>query len=64
MLRVMDVLWVPELRMSVLSVSTLEKKGFDVVFQDRQVLIKTRGYSSDKTTILGVRESNLYKIKG
>jgi hypothetical protein len=28
-LRVTNVLWVPELRRSVLSVSTIEKKGFD-----------------------------------
>jgi hypothetical protein len=31
-LRVMNVLWVPELRRSVLSVSMIEKKGFDIVF--------------------------------
>jgi hypothetical protein len=35
-LRVMDMLWVPELRRSVLSVSVIEKKGFDVAFQDGQ----------------------------
>jgi hypothetical protein len=64
MLRVMDVLWVPELRRSVLSVSTIEKKGFDVLFQDGQALIKPRGSSSDTTTVLGVRESNLYRLKG
>jgi hypothetical protein len=33
-LRVTNVLRVPELRKSVLSVSTIEKKGFDVVFRD------------------------------
>jgi hypothetical protein len=64
LLRVMDVLWVPELRKSVLSVSTIEKRGLDVLFEDGQALIKPRGYSSDTTTILGVRESNLYRIKG
>jgi hypothetical protein len=31
-LRVMDVLWVPKLRRSVLSVSMIEKKRFDVAF--------------------------------
>jgi hypothetical protein len=33
-LRVMNMLWVPELRGSVLSVSMIEKKGFDVAFLD------------------------------
>jgi hypothetical protein len=64
MLRVMNVLWVPERRISVLSVSTIEKKGFDVVFQHGHALIKPRGSSSDTTLILGVRESNLYRLKG
>jgi hypothetical protein len=44
-LRVMDVLWLPKLRRSVLSVSTIEKKGFDVAFQDVQGLIEPRGSS-------------------
>jgi hypothetical protein len=64
MLRVMTVLWVPELRRSVLSISTIEKKGFDVVFQDEQTLIKPRGSSSDTTNVIRVRENNLYMLKG
>jgi hypothetical protein len=39
-LSVMDVLWVPKLRRSVLSVSGIDKKGFDVAFQYGKVLIK------------------------
>jgi hypothetical protein len=39
---VRNVLWVPELRRSVLSVSTIEKKGYDILFQDGQALIKPR----------------------
>jgi hypothetical protein len=63
-LRVMNVLWVPELGRSVLSISTIEKKGFGILFQDGHVLIKPIGSSLDTTTVLGVRESNLYKLKG
>jgi hypothetical protein len=48
----------------VLSVSTIEKKGSDVLFQDGQVLIKRRGSSLDTTVALRVRESNLYRLKG
>jgi hypothetical protein len=38
-LGVMGMLWVLELK-SVLSISTIEKKGFDVLFRDGQALIK------------------------
>jgi hypothetical protein len=31
---VVNVLWVPELKRSVISVLLIENKGFDVVFQD------------------------------
>jgi hypothetical protein len=61
---VTDVLWVPELKRSVLSVSMIEKKGFDVAFQDGKALINPRGSSSDKAIVLGVRERNLYRLKG
>ena len=39
-LMVKNVLWVPELRRSVLLVSAIENKGFDIVFQGGHVLIK------------------------
>jgi hypothetical protein len=48
----------------VLSVSTIEKKGFDVALQDGHVLIKLGRSSSNTTTILRVRERHLYRIKG
>jgi hypothetical protein len=63
-LKVTNVLWVPELKRSVHSVSSIEKKGFDILFQDRQALIKPRGSSSDIAVVFGVRESNLYRPKG
>jgi hypothetical protein len=34
MLRVLNVLWVPELRRSVLSVSEIENKGYHILFRD------------------------------
>ena len=63
-LRLMDVLWVSELKRSVILVSIIEKKEFDIVFQDGHALIKPRGYSSETTVVLGVKESNLYRLKG
>jgi hypothetical protein len=62
-LRVTNVLWMSKLRKSALSVSTIEK-GFDVVFQDGKMLINPIGSSSDTTVVLGVRENNLYRLKG
>jgi hypothetical protein len=41
-LRVQDVLLMPELKRSVISVSMIENKGFDVAFQDGKVLIMPR----------------------
>jgi hypothetical protein len=63
-LRVTNVLWVPELRRSVLSVSEIEKKGYHVLFRDGQVLFVPRGSSFRSTVVLGVRERNLYRLKG
>jgi hypothetical protein len=61
---VTNVLWVPKRRRSVLSVSIIEKKGYVVLFQDGQVLFIPRGSSSETAVVLGVRESNLYRLKG
>jgi hypothetical protein len=63
-LRVTYVIWVPKCKRSLLLISMVEKKGFGVALWDGKVLIKTRGYSSYITAIVGVRESNLYRIKG
>jgi hypothetical protein len=63
-LRVMNVLWVPECKRSVLSVSMIDKKGFYILFQDGQALIKHRGSSSNTTMVFGVRERNSYRING
>jgi hypothetical protein len=41
-LRVSNVLWVPELRRSVLSVSEIERKGYHVLFRYGQVLLVPR----------------------
>jgi hypothetical protein len=63
-LRVSNVLWVPELRRSVLSVSEIEKKGYHLLFRDGQVLFVPRRSSFRSTMVLGVREGNLYRLRG
>jgi hypothetical protein len=62
-LRVSNVLWVPELRRSVLSVSEIERKGYHVLFQDGQVLFVPRRSSFRSMVILGVREGK-YRLRG
>jgi hypothetical protein len=42
----------------------LRRRGFDVLFEDGQALIKPRGSSSNIVVDFGVRESNLYRLKG
>jgi hypothetical protein len=41
-LRVMNVLWVPKIKRSVISVLMVEKNGFDIEFYDGKALIKPR----------------------
>jgi len=55
-LRVTDMLWVPKLKISMLSFLVIEKKEFDIAFQDGKELIMPRGYSLEKVSIFGVRE--------
>jgi hypothetical protein len=62
-LRVTNVLWVPELWRSVFSVSAIEEKGYAVLYRDGQVLFMPKVSSSDQAVILGVKASNLYRLK-
>jgi hypothetical protein len=62
--RFTDVLWVPELKMSVFSVSVIDKRGFDGAIQNGKALINSRGSISYTTIVIGVRESNLYRLNG
>jgi hypothetical protein len=52
-LRMKNVLCVPEIK-SVISFSVIEKKGFDIVFQDEKALINPREYRSNKAVVFGV----------
>jgi hypothetical protein len=56
---VVDVLYVPELQKSFLSVSAMEDKGYTITFEDGQVLIRSRGSSLDSAKVL-VTERAIY----
>ena len=59
-----DVLYVPGLKNNLLSISSLENKGFRVAFVDGKVLMWTKGKTIDDAVEIGVEEGGLYKIKG
>ena len=61
MMRVQDVLFVSGLWYNLLFVSMMERKGFEVLFQDGKARLKTRG-SKSNGIVLGVRENGLYKL--
>jgi hypothetical protein len=61
---VQDVLWVIEVKMSVILVSMIEKKGFYIMLWNGKILIMPIGYILDKENVFGVRERNLYRLKG
>jgi hypothetical protein len=52
------------IKKNLLSISTLENKGFRVAFVDGQVLLWPKNSSINKATVIGVREGGLYKLKG
>jgi hypothetical protein len=62
-LEVADVLYVSKLMKSFLSISTMEDRGYTIIFEDGQVLIWVEGFSLESTRILGNREGYLYRLK-
>jgi hypothetical protein len=63
-LEVAEVLFVPELKVNLLSVSALEDEGYGVVFHHGQVLIYPEGATQGTTIVLGVRYERLYRLLG
>jgi hypothetical protein len=59
-----DALLVQGLKNNLLSISALEDRGFRVALVDGQFLLWPKGSSKYSTTVIGVREGGLYKIKG
>jgi hypothetical protein len=62
-MKMKDVLYVPGLTKNLLSVSTLEKKGFRVVFIDGEVIMWAKGKTMEEAIVIG-KEGGLYKLKG
>ena len=63
-LQVANVLYVPELKMNLLSILTMEVDGYTISFGDGRVLIQPKGSSKDSTLVLGAREGKVYSLQG
>ena len=63
-LEVDGVMYVPELRVNLLSVSALADMGYTVMFMDGQVLLCAEGAALDATVRLGIRQGMMYRLLG
>jgi hypothetical protein len=63
-MRMKDVLYVPGLKKNLLSISSLDEKGFRVSFVDGEVLMWPKEKMFDDAVVIGVQEGGLYKLKG
>ena len=52
-LKVSDVLYVTRMKKNLISVSTLEDRGYDVVFRSWQLLIYLRGTPTSSARVIG-----------
>jgi hypothetical protein len=58
------MLYVPYLKVNLLSVVSFEDEGYAVVFQDGQVLVYSKEATQDIEVVLGVRKERLYRLLG
>jgi hypothetical protein len=63
-LEVEEVLFVPRLKVSLLSVSALEDERYGVVFKHGHVFIHPKGATMDIAEVIGVRQGRLYRLLG
>ena len=63
-MKMKDVLYVPGLKKNLLSISSLDKKGFRVAFVDGKFLMWTKAKTIDDVVEIGVEEGGLYNLKG
>jgi hypothetical protein len=61
-LKLCNVLYVPGLTWNLVSVSTIEDRGYEVVFRGGQVLLYPKGGSITFNRVIGVRREKLYRL--
>jgi hypothetical protein len=63
-LHVDEVLYVPGLKKNILSVATLEDKGYWVIFKDKNALLWAKGSHLSTTKPIGTRSGGLHVVSG
>ena len=63
-MKMKEVLYVPGLKKNLLSISSLDKKGFRVAFVDGEVLMWSNEKTIDDAVVIGIEEGGLYKLEG
>ena len=59
---VLEVLYVPGLKKDLISVSTIEDKGYEVTFRSGQVIMYPKGSSVESGKVIWVRHGKLYRL--
>ena len=62
LLHLNDVLYVPGMKRNLVSISTLEDKGYRVTFADGNVLAWQKNSNMNTTKVIGVSEKTLYRL--
>jgi hypothetical protein len=63
-LHIDEVLYVPGLKKNLLSVATLEDKGYWVIFKDKKALLWAKGSHLSTTEPIGTHSGGLYVVSG
>ena len=58
-MKMKEVLYIPGLKKNLLSISSLDKKGYRIAFIDRQVLMWTKGKALEDLVVIGEEEGGL-----
>ena len=61
-LAVSEVLCVPSLRKNLIFVSTIEGKGYEVIFRGGHVIMYPKGSSNESGKVIGIRRERLYRF--
>jgi hypothetical protein len=61
-LQLSEVLYVPGMKRNLVSVSTLEDKGYKVTFSEGKFLAWHKNSHMDSARVIGVQENNLYRL--
>jgi hypothetical protein len=63
-LKMSEVFYIPRLKKNLLSLSTMEDRGYAVEFVDGKFLPWPKGSILESTEVIGTRDGGLYKLTG